>query len=46
MMQDQHNQPIKIWLIREMAMGLTIPTISIGVALYLFFHFLLGGIFN
>ena len=46
MMQNHRNQPIKVQLASEMAMGFTIPTLSIGVVLYIFFHFLLGGVFS
>ena len=45
MMQSLRNQPIKILSIQEMTMGFTIPALSIGVVMYLFFHFLLRGVF-
>ena len=46
MMQTKQNHPINIKSPWEIAMGFTIPTISIGAILYIALHFLLGGIFN
>ena len=46
MMQTQKNNPIKAKSPKEIEMGFTIPTISIGAILYIALHFLLGGIFN
>ena len=46
MLQTLLNQPIKIKQLNEITMGFTIPAFSIGVVLYICFHYLLGGLFN
>ena len=46
MLQTLLNQPIKIKQLNEITMGFAIPAFSIGVVLYICFHYLLGGLFN